>query len=86
MFLSTNINTYNILVISLHPGKSQFISFVELYKGLARKKHNITVINYFPLPEKITNYRDITIGEHTKISKDVPAVMIEIEQRGTFYR
>lgn len=52
----------NILVMFPFPGKSHFNSYVGLFKALANKGHNLTVISHFPLRNKIPNYRDIEIG------------------------
>lgn len=54
--------SFNILVMFPHPGKSHFLTFVGLFKALAQKGHNLTVISHFPLEEQIPNYRDIEIG------------------------
>lgn len=56
------IYCYNILVLFPHSGKSHFDSYVGLFKALAKKGHNVTVISHFSLQEPITNYRDIEIG------------------------
>lgn len=54
--------SYNILVMFPYPGKSHFDTFVGLFKALAMKGNNVTVISHFPLKEPVPNYRDIEIG------------------------
>lgn len=54
--------SYNILVMFPYPGISHFLSFVELFKMLARKGHNVTIVSHFPQEKQIPNYRDINIG------------------------
>lgn len=54
--------SYNILVLYPYPGKSHFISFVKLFRALAEKGHDVTVVSHYPLNEKILNYRDVEIG------------------------
>lgn len=60
-FFISVCESHNILVIFPHFGKSHFIVFEGLFKNLASKGHNVTVISFFPQKTPIPNYRDITI-------------------------
>lgn len=51
----------NILVIFPHPGTSHFHAFAKLFKGLANKGHEVTVISNCPAKDRIPNYRDVQI-------------------------
>lgn len=53
----------NILVLFPHPGKSHFLMYSHIFKTLAIKGHNITVISYYPQKENISNYRDVVLGD-----------------------
>lgn len=58
--LSTLINdAYRILCLFPYNGKSHFIMFEALCKGLANKGHQIDMISHFPLKKPIPNYTDI---------------------------
>lgn len=50
---------FNILVVFPHSGMSHFKAFEPLFKALAEKGHNVTVISYFPQKKPIPNYRDV---------------------------
>lgn len=54
--------SYNILVAVYFPSRSHFLSFSKLFKGLASKGHNVTVISYYPEKKPLPNYRDVDIG------------------------
>lgn len=54
---------YNILVIFPHIGRSHFLCFENLFKTLASKGNNVTVISFFPQTEAVRNYRDIVITD-----------------------
>lgn len=43
------------------PGRSHYIMFRSLLKGLAQKGHDVDVVSHFPLKENITGYNDISI-------------------------
>lgn len=62
LFLIPLTVSYNILVIFPHPGKSHFLSYVGLFKALAQKGHQMTVISHFPLMKPVENYKDVEIG------------------------
>lgn len=51
----------NILVLWQHVVKSHFFVFEPLFKSLASKGHNLTVISYFPQKNPIPNYRDVSL-------------------------
>lgn len=58
--LSTHINdAYRILCLFPYNGKSHFIVFEALCKGLASKGHQIDMISHFPTKKPIPNYTDI---------------------------
>ncbi|VEN55298.1 unnamed protein product [Callosobruchus maculatus] len=56
-------NASKILVVVSHPGVSHFKAFENLFVGLAKKGHNVTVISHFPQQTPIPNYRDVSIRE-----------------------
>lgn len=55
-------DSYNILVLFTHPGKSHFAMYDKVFTTLAAKGHNLTVVGYFPRKEAIPNYRDVTLN------------------------
>lgn len=57
------VSSYNILGIFPLTGKSHFLVYEPILKGLSEKGHNVTVLGYFPLNEGIKNYRDIVVGD-----------------------
>lgn len=52
----------NILVFAPMPFKSHFSGFQPLFKELAIRGHNVTVLSSFPLKKPLTNYTDIPIN------------------------
>ncbi|EFN60313.1 UDP-glucuronosyltransferase 2B15 [Camponotus floridanus] len=50
---------YRLLGLFPFHGKSHFVMFEQLMKGLARKGHQIDVISTFPLKKPYPNYTDI---------------------------
>lgn len=52
----------NILVFAPMPFKSHFRGFQPLFKELASRGHNLTVVSTFPLQKTLTNYTDINIS------------------------
>ncbi|KAG7207214.1 hypothetical protein KM043_008892 [Ampulex compressa] len=50
---------YRILGVFPFHGKSHFIMFEQLMKGLARKGHAVDVISPFPLKKSYANYTDL---------------------------
>lgn len=62
LFTIINVtNGSNILVFAPMPFKSHFIGFQPLFKELAIRGHNVTVLSAFPLKKPLTNYTDIPI-------------------------
>jgi glucuronosyltransferase len=58
---------YRLLGLFPFHGRSHFIVFEQLMKGLARKGHQIDVVSTFPLKKPYPNYTDIVtlpIDEH----------------------
>uniref|UniRef100_A0A336KDN1 CSON005611 protein n=1 Tax=Culicoides sonorensis TaxID=179676 RepID=A0A336KDN1_CULSO len=54
------IQSYRILGLFIHPGRSHYVVFNPLMKGLAAKGHNVTVVSYFPEKENsVPNYKDL---------------------------
>lgn len=54
----------NILVVFPHPGASHFFVFDPLFKELAHRGHNVTVISYLPQKKPVPNLRDIPLNEN----------------------
>ncbi|KAF5280026.1 hypothetical protein FQA39_LY05407 [Lamprigera yunnana] len=54
-----------ILGIFGHPGRSHFDVFKPLLIELSEKGHDVTVLGYFPLKEKIPRYKDVIL-KHPK--------------------
>lgn len=52
---------YNILAVFPHYGKSHFLLYERLFKTLASKGHNVTVISYFPQTKTVPNYTDVPL-------------------------
>lgn len=59
--LVTVSQSYDILVIFEIILPSHFKLFSNLFKTLANRGHNVTVISFFPQSEAIPNYRDISL-------------------------
>ncbi|XP_015175624.1 PREDICTED: UDP-glucuronosyltransferase 2C1-like [Polistes dominula] len=55
----TLCQSYRILGIFTFHGKSHFIMFEALMKGLAKKGHQVDVISTFPLKKPVENYTDL---------------------------
>nr|CAI5820368.1 unnamed protein product [Callosobruchus analis] len=54
-------DSYSILVVLPHPGKSHVNVFLPIAKALAEKGHSVTVIGHFPLSRPMPNYKDINL-------------------------
>lgn len=65
------VSTYNILGVFPLTGKSHFLSFEPILKGLAVKGHNVTVLNHFPLKVSLKNYKDVVIGDSDFFYNDI---------------
>lgn len=61
------VSSYNIFAIFPLASKSHFFTVLPILKGLASKGHNVTVLGYYPLQEKVKNYHDILVGEPTYV-------------------
>lgn len=51
----------NILIFAPMPFKSHFRGFQPLFKELAGRGYNLTVVSAFPLKNSLENYNDIPI-------------------------
>lgn len=82
IFLSLYILSWseslNILVVFSTAGKRQFFGFAELFKALAQKGHNVTVISQFSIKTRIPNYRTIKIEK----KEDVSLNLTDVDDRG----
>lgn len=58
---SSPSNGANILVFAPMPMKSHFKGFQPLFRELALKGHNVTVVSSFPLEKPMKNYNEIVI-------------------------
>lgn len=63
--------SYRILGLFPHPGKSHFDSFGPLLRALAAKGHRVTVVGHFPLERPTGNYTDVSLAEEYSGLKDV---------------
>lgn len=60
------VNTAKILCIFHMHSKSHHNAAVEIFKGLANKGHEVTVVSPFPLKKTPINYQDIDLPEMRK--------------------
>lgn len=67
--LITATQCANILVFAPMPFKSHFRGFQPLFKELAGRGHNLTVVSIFPLKTPLENYTDIPISVDENILK-----------------
>jgi len=67
--LITATQSANILVFAPMPFKSHFTGFRPLFKELASRGHNLTVVSTFPLKTPLSNYTDIPISINENILK-----------------
>lgn len=67
--LITATQCANILVFAPMPFKSHFRGFQPLFKELASRGHNLTVVSIFPLKTPMPNYTDIPISINKNILK-----------------
>lgn len=56
-------DSYKILVLFTHSGKSHFMIYVPFLQSLATKGHNLTVVSHYPLRDNLSNYRDVDLSE-----------------------
>ncbi|XP_036145525.1 uncharacterized protein LOC105840599 [Monomorium pharaonis] len=59
LFCLSVCDGYRLLALFPFQGKSHFVMFEQLIKGLARKGHQIDVVSQFPLKKPYPNYTDI---------------------------
>ncbi|CAL1675286.1 unnamed protein product [Lasius platythorax] len=59
LFCLSVCHGYRLLGLFPFHGKSHFVMFEQLMKGLARKGHQVDVISTFPLKKPYPNYNDI---------------------------
>ena len=69
-FLVVNCDSYKILAIFPHDGRSHNIYFTALVEELAIRKHDVTVINYHPVPA-LPTLRQISLQDKTNTSDHV---------------
>lgn len=56
----------NILVVFPHYGKSHFLLYEDLFRKLASRGHNLSVISYFTQKIPLQNYRDVPLRLKTE--------------------
>lgn len=61
LFCLSICHGYRFLGVFPFHGKSHFVMFEALMKGLARKGHQVDVISTFPLKKPYPNYNDIIV-------------------------
>uniref|UniRef100_A0A1S4H704 UDP-glucuronosyltransferase n=1 Tax=Anopheles gambiae TaxID=7165 RepID=A0A1S4H704_ANOGA len=61
LFVFPLASSYRILGINTSPSRSHVIVQDALMKELARRGHHVTMVSPYPEPERIPNYRKITI-------------------------
>lgn len=66
--LISEVSSSKILVVHTTPSPSHLIVGKALYKELAIRGHDVTVINTFPLDKPLKNYRDIQIPLSKEVS------------------
>jgi len=59
----------SVLVFAPMPFKSHFRGFQPLFKELADRGHNLTVVSTFPLQKPLQNYTDVPISVDENILK-----------------
>lgn len=87
-FIFSTCESYKILAIFPYNGRSHHIYYSSLVEELATRKHDVTVINYFPV-KKMPNLHQISllndnishsvnIEDSTKGSKGVPRFLKDV--------
>lgn len=66
--LIAEIKCSRILVVYPCPSQSHLVNGKVLFKALAERGHNVTVISNFPLDSPMENYRDIYIPLTKEVS------------------
>nr|QPA18386.1 UDP-gluconosyltransferase [Trialeurodes vaporariorum] len=62
-----NVSGYKILGLFPYNGKSHFIMFESLMKGLAEKGHTVDVLSHFPLDTSMDNYTDFSVAGSIRV-------------------
>lgn len=75
--LISEVSSSKILVVHTTPSPSHLIVGKALYKELAIRGHDLTVINTFPLEKPLKNYREINIP----ISKEIDGMYIYLNNK-----
>ena len=70
LYFAVKCDSYNILAIFPHNGRSHHIFFTALVEELASRQHNVTVINYHPVPA-LPNLRQISLQDKENESDQV---------------
>ncbi|XP_050533047.1 UDP-glycosyltransferase UGT4-like isoform X2 [Daktulosphaira vitifoliae] len=78
IILSFNLptNGENILVFAPLPIKSHFGGFQALFRELAFRGYNVTVISFFPLDKPIKNYNEIVIPFNKSFETTIPPMIM----------
>ncbi|PSN46987.1 hypothetical protein C0J52_17341 [Blattella germanica] len=63
IFLAGTTEAARILALFQFNGKSHFVMFEALLKGLAAKGHDVVVVSHFPQKNPVQNYTDISVEE-----------------------
>ncbi|XP_066998493.2 UDP-glycosyltransferase UGT5 [Anabrus simplex] len=58
---ATESDAARILGLFHYNGRSHFVMFEALLKGLAAKGHDVTVVSHFPQKKKLPNYTDLSL-------------------------
>jgi glucuronosyltransferase len=74
LFLVDMADSFKILGIFTHIGKSHFDVFEPYLEQLAARGHQLTVISHFPRKDPIANYKDIDLRGTTKVNKTVSVI------------
>nr|QPA18385.1 UDP-gluconosyltransferase [Trialeurodes vaporariorum] len=62
-----NVSGYKILGLFPYRGKSHFIMFESLMKGLAEKGHTVHVVSNYPLETPVGNYTDFSVAGSIRV-------------------
>lgn len=71
LFETFLVSSYRILGIFPLTGRSHFLAFEPILKGLATKGHNVSVVGYFPSKARLSNYEDVVIGDQSFLFDEV---------------
>lgn len=75
--LISEVSSSKILVVHTTPSPSHLIVGKALYKELAIRGHDVTVINTFPLEKPLKNYRDVPIPLSKEVSGKMKVKKVE---------